>query len=457
VWGRGSIAFAEDAGGGLVVEVATREQLPGLVDRRSTEVPFDPERHGRARLDVTGVPEHKGEWGDLPPGWRYIAVQAQVAKRPYVELTRWLDLSEGAAERRLASSVLESGLVWFRWVNEGVEVLVELVEPCRTTWAEALQATRGVTREAWRAEMLERDWGRCLHSWSHPAFPRDHSRRVGEPPTAGVPFFARVSGAIPPEGSPSIAGLKLPPGNRCGCFRPAYWATYDDVDGASALASRLAAAFPDTGLWPVGWGWDQEDPDSYFEGHPDVDAIGTSEPSDVLRVEWERWERLPELSALFGLPFPRLAAASLASPSRAPDTFRVLDRPLPWGTAGRRLLLVPCNRPADALSVLGMRGTKLDTADRRAILRSWEERFSVVPVDLSPSLVTFAVGAPPTSRDQALCLAAEMCAITATDECFDRGGIEVLARRLMPGEFDDESWWDRIGLTSRFWRLNLDE
>jgi hypothetical protein len=51
-----------------------------------------------------------------------------------------------------------------------------------------------------------------------------------------------------------------------------------------------------------------------------------------------------------------------------------------------------------------------------AVLRSWEERFGAVPVQLDPSTVVLHADAPPTSVRQVRALAAEMAAITENVE-----------------------------------------
>jgi hypothetical protein len=58
---------------------------------------------------------------------------------------------------------------------------------------------------------------------------------------------------LPRDGAVTVGGVKLPAGSR----RLGYWATDAPTPDAVALADRLAAAFPRTGLWPVLWDWEE--------------------------------------------------------------------------------------------------------------------------------------------------------------------------------------------------------
>jgi hypothetical protein len=69
-------------------------------------------------------------------------------------------------------------------------------------------------------------------------------------------------------------GARYPPG------QAAYWASQPvgEIDG---LASRLAAGFRDSGVWPLRWCGD-EDPDSYMYGSGDLAAIDRVNVAGVL-------------------------------------------------------------------------------------------------------------------------------------------------------------------------------
>jgi hypothetical protein len=78
-------------------------------------------------------------------------------------------------------------------------------------------------------------------------------------------------------------------------------------------------------------------------------------------------------------------------------------------------LCVPCNRPADAFAALDPEiESPVTAAEISALLRSWEERFDAVLIELDELACTFSVGAPPTTPEQALGLAAEFQVVMPT-------------------------------------------
>jgi hypothetical protein len=84
-------------------------------------------------------------------------------------------------------------------------------------------------------------------------------------------------------------------------------------------------------------------------GHGDVDGIDQFDPQAVVHA---RWRRARTGTGLFpeGLEQPGLDAAGVR-PTRTlsvEERFKVVGRSTEFnGTPGRRLVLVPCNRPAD--------------------------------------------------------------------------------------------------------------
>jgi hypothetical protein len=157
-----------------------------------------------------------------------------------------------------------------------------------------------------------------------------------------------------------------------------------------------------------------------------------------------------------GPTFPGLAEPSTAA-AELNGAFDIVNQRMGWqDVAGRQILLVPCNRPADALGVIAWQGQRLSCAEICATLRSWEERFAAIPVALDAWGATLLIGSPPTMRDQALRLAAELAAITTVEDMHEDGDLQRLAEALLSspeptraaghGEF-----------TSRHWRLNVDD
>jgi Domain of unknown function (DUF4253) len=239
-------------------------------------------------------------------------------------------------------------------------------------------------------------------------------------PKRRIPFFARRSGKLPPSGTPTVGGVRLPRGSRCARF----WSTDARVEDAFGLAGRLAAVFSSTGLWPVIWAWQDEEPDAYVMGSGNLAHADSIDAARVLRRSWR----------VAGLvrkgPFPGIASGA--------DDSRLTVQPFgdlvetstriyaPSG--GFVVMLVPVNRPADVFSVLGTETTEWHSDDdATAVLRSWEERFGAVVAVLTPSTVDLAVGAPPRDGYDARRLAAEHAAFAPED---DTEGLDAVARQL---------------------------
>jgi hypothetical protein len=273
----------------------------------------------------------------------------------------------------------------------------------------------------------------------HVLDPADRRRRLPprtvSAPREHVPFFAARSGKLPASGTPVIGGIKLPRGSRCGPF----WSTDAGVPDAFALSRKLASVFPSTGLWPVVWTWPGEEPDHYVYGGGNPARADSLSADTLLRRSWQT-----DSSAG---PFPGLAHAELDPGAATVDPFdktieESLTEPPPPG--GWMVLLVPANRPADAISVLHMQTTEwFSDYAVTAVLRSWEERFGAVLCAMSPGGVELAVAAPPRDEEQARRLAAEQAAFAPEDDGTD--DLDALARQLRS---------NRIirGLTSaRYW------
>ena len=235
-------------------------------------------------------------------------------------------------------------------------------------------------------------------------------RRTATQPRPGIPFFATRSGALPPSGAPVVGGVQLPRGSRCGPF----WSTDAGVADAWGLARRLASAFPSTGLWPVVWTGSPEEPDSYVNRLGDPAHADSLDAESLMRQAWK------ETSFARTRPFPGMAAGAADANRVAVDPFgsyaqASVGRPVPPG--GWIVMLVPVNRPADVISVLGPGVTEYFEDDElTAVLRSWEERFGAVVSALSPGGIDLAVGAPPRDGEQARHLAVEHALLAPDDE-----------------------------------------
>jgi len=253
------------------------------------------------------------------------------------------------------------------------------------------------------------------------------------PPTKPVPFFAERAGELPANGTPTVAGVKLPKGSRC----PRYWASDGAVPNAHALAQRLAAAFPRTGLWPVIWE-NADDPDAYAWFGDAPAEVAAVDSEDALRGIWA--EYIDPAGR-----FPGLAAPSGAT---APDAFAA-SRSNQQAQTPMALLLVPVNRPADVITAIGTVATEVAPAPAvNAIARSWEERFGAVVTTLGPGELGLAVGDPPRSSDQARKLAAEQLAF-APELGYTPADLDELARALLA---DGDSTIE--GLSRGFWNFS---
>lgn len=259
--------------------------------------------------------------------------------------------------------------------------------------------------------------------------PRPQTARAPRQP---IPFFAPRSGELPASGRPVVGGIQLPRGSRCRSF----WSTDGGVPDSFALARRLAAAFPETGLWPVVWATPGEEPDSYISAV----AAPRRNPRDaetLLRRSWRANVAVPE-----NAPFPGLATpergANAVDPFSPEIEESLIQRPPPGGWV---LVLVPVNRPADVVRVLDLETTEHFTqAELATVLRSWEERFGAVLSALTASTAELAVAARPADDEQARRLAAEHAAFAPEDEgTFDR---EALARALAESRHWAFGWPD---------------
>jgi hypothetical protein len=263
-------------------------------------------------------------------------------------------------------------------------------------------------------------------------------RGAVSPPERPVPFFARRAGALPDEGPATVAGVELPSGSRC----PHYWATDTPVRDAIDLANRLAAAFPRTGLWPI-LSAIPEDPDHYAFFASDPSLADGLDAHAVLRRAWGRYLDEPER-------FPGLAPGSPGVDAARADPFGTLARSTPpemRPEAGYVVILVPVNRPADVISMVGFMATEVMSDESlTSVVRSWEERFGAVVTVVEPGYLGLSVGAPPRNADQALKLAAEQTAFAPEDgEVLGPDDLPDLARRLRSGS-------PGLGVRSRnFW------
>lgn len=269
---------------------------------------------------------------------------------------------------------------------------------------------------------------------------------------------------LPENGRPVLAGIHLPSGRR---WAPdtfgepqadAAWCTDAGFDGAFDLAHRLAAAFPETGLWPCIWDY-PEDPAYYFNGPVGpVEAIDARKAAGALAERWSKPPPRPGSVSPFGERFPGLAKPTVQGPGKF-DPFGLLEvaqrRGARWfeNALRPRLMLVPCRHPADAVAAMGFTcGTGYGGVEKQvlvsSVLRSWEQRFATVLVGFAPGLTLLAVGGPPATFDHALHVAAEQYALAPREDAGAPGALRRAARDLLdPNPYDAPTSRDVWGLT----------
>jgi Domain of unknown function (DUF4253) len=144
-------------------------------------------------------------------------------------------------------------------------------------------------------------------------------------------------------------------------------------------------------------------PEARLPGNPDLIGMG----------EFDIETRLPSPAPASVLP------DVLGDPFAAVN---VLPRP-------RWLLLVSCNRPADVGAVLDSVHSSIPHPVLTGLLRSWEERFGMIPVQIDAASVTLHISAPPTTLEQAEALVAEIELAQSSSEC--PAGQELLRQSLL--------------------------
>jgi Domain of unknown function (DUF4253) len=408
--------------------------------------------------ELSAAISRDGRWASLPEGFAALYLTAAAPAGPGGgRVEHWLDLSHNSQERAIARQLVEQDHVRFVWSDPdqdtGAQLKLAVTEDVRGQWLAALEASRGVDPAAWGHRVAEARWARSA-SW-RPERPVPDRARVPPPSRPAGPYalFAPSHRDLPEDGSPTVGGLQLPLGSRCPQSAPAaYWATYDPPADLGGLTSPLARAFPATGLWPVLWEWD-EDPEHYLGGHADLTGLEGLNAGRALSTAWTSAFGTGSRESL------QLAERSTQAdtPQAWSDPFAEVNRDDPSWQAQRRLLLVACHRPADALAALDWGYSMIPMAIFTAVLRSWEERFAAVLVQLEPSAITLAVGAPPTNVAQATDLAAELTAIAGdTDDPQDLAG---LADMLITGRYPQTGSAPLLhnGSSHTLWRLTFNE
>ncbi|KRC46539.1 MULTISPECIES: DUF4253 domain-containing protein [unclassified Nocardioides] len=226
------------------------------------------------------------------------------------------------------------------------------------------------------------------------------------------------------------------------------------VDDAGELWLRCALQFPHTGLWPIvdrRWPiqaerrWhkplaDDGRPfwlDPYAVPSDAYDAVNVADRREYFESPGEEPGSYVSLMREFGLLETGMVLAQASTLPADPLSALVAPR------GAKRLSLMACRRPADAVLMLDF-GIPNDDATPgifAGVLRSWEERFGLVPVMLNPAWTSFQVVAPPTTELEAERLAAEVFSF-ANDSAI-QGGFQVTGgARQMVTQREWLIWWD---------------
>jgi Domain of unknown function (DUF4253) len=226
--------------------------------------------------------------------------------------------------------------------------------------------------------------------------------------------------------------LELPPLRPLGPAR----ISCDPLDAHPAYATLLAAAAA-TGCCPV---WVSERGVTMLEPAEDAQAVlvdvGGRDPATFLADHWPR--NCPTCGCRDSYEtFAGLADAT--APGYDPFAVAATSQ-----HAGRQshLAIVPSSRPADAVALLGWRGTcnrHDDVAGLSAVLRSWEERFGAVLVKIDFMTLWLSVAAPPLTAPECRAVAAEHFAF-----CPDVDSEDPRPLRHYAATLAGRSWW-------RFW------
>jgi uncharacterized protein DUF4253 len=426
---RATVTLQESADGEVSVLVQTRQPLLPykVLDRQWEPQQYLNDEHNPGSVELTcSLEVDSGLW--LP--------QLR-ASTPFWIVDRYLDITAGSEERRLLERMIGQADFEIAWANEDTRARRAVHERTRDVLEQTFTGFPELDPATWREAVAESEW-RGSQNWRPGPRPRKPKRRTARPPAdVELRYFAVRTGALPREGAARVAGIKLPRGRRFGGF----WCSDEEVDEAIELASALANEFTATGLWPLLWAYPEE-PTGYMSGLADLEWIEGREAATIVEREWAAHALGPEWVEPFGTAFPGLAPpidrelGMRFEPFEALKAHRIgMREPL-----SARLLVVPCNRPADAVAAVGFGGFEFSGDDLSAIVRSWEERFGAVLTTLNPARIHLCVEGPPRTFVSALRVAAEHFAVAPDSEAGESGTLVARALVLQGNPIWELSW-----------------
>jgi hypothetical protein len=263
-------------------------------------------------------------------------------------------------------------------------------------------------------------------------------------------------GVLPGDGPAQIGPVPLPAGRRVvagyGSGQPVAWATSEPVPDAGLVWQALSDLHRETGLIPVLMAglddaarrpWDYGE----FDDPADIAQLDRMDAAVVLASSWDGVLPVDEADedpvpaqqrAPFGRRFPGLAPAAECQLTAAELRDVLAARP------ASRLALVPANRPADVLPLLGWNGVTNrwgEATPVAAVLRSWEARFGARLLQVGYADIQVLAERPPRDLSAAQRVAAEHLALC--DECGGDGLVSVgqISERLLESPVWS-FWWD---------------
>lgn len=242
----------------------------------------------------------------------------------------------------------------------------------------------------------------------------------------------------------AVPALDLP-----GSWHHRIWVTDEPLADSRTYAECVGAFRNGSGLWPV-----LIPPDERFAAcgedwlddrgfaRPCADQVPRRDAGEVLASWWSPECCSADCLRPFESGFPGLAVRS--SRRQDPLAEAAQTGSLLAGIRDYRLGLVTVERPGDVPAALGWLGAvnrTQDVAALSAVLRSWEERYGAMLVVLGFDALELSVGAPPTTENRALRVAAEHRAFCLDSFAYQPGSLRNSALPLIASPIW-RFWWD---------------
>lgn len=253
--------------------------------------------------------------------------------------------------------------------------------------------------------------------------------------------------------------LSLPPGSLVTETHDGRWHEsllwVTDETAAPGIWGRYLPVWRAAGWRPV---FLQDEPldEAWWDGKLDPGMMsdpGDHRAEEVLETFWESAvsdteedeEDRGETLAPFAGSWPGFASPGRTAADPEATASDVADALLKHSLTSPRLALVPVGRAADLPAAIGWSGPvnyENDMSRLCAVLRSWEDRFGVRVVALSPARLDLSVATPPQTLDEALAVAAEHFAFCPDNVWQGYETIRLYAEEALVGNTHWTFWWD---------------